>query len=136
MRKIIKRFLAWCFREELSHYNKVMTQYDLEKVLVQQAITQLQKERVLLHNELERVQNVLSNFDVSVDVHHYGASWAVVSLQGNKYNYLKFIDLGDKDFRDISCFLSQFDRRNHIKIDCSPMDASYFNHFKDRTFKI
>lgn len=122
MRKIIKRFLAWCFREELSRYNKV--------------IAQCEKERVLLQEQIRRTENVLSNFDVSVDVHHHAPSWAVISLQGKKSDYLKFIDLGDSDFLEISRFLSHFDRRNHLKIDCSPMDAPYFRHFKNRTFKV
>ena len=122
MRKIIKRFWAWCFKEELSRYNKV--------------IAQCEQERILLQEQINRTKNVLSNFDISVDVHHHAPSWAVISLQGGKTDYLKFIDLGDRNIREISQFLSQFDRRNHIKIDCSPMDSLYFDHFKGRTFKV
>lgn len=122
MRKIIKRFFAWCFREELSHYNEV--------------ISQCEKERILLKEQINRTKNVLSNFDVSVDVHHHAPSWAVVSLQGGKTDYLKFIDLGDRNIREISQFLSQFDRKNQIKIDCSPMEVPYFRQFKNRTFKV
>lgn len=122
MRKIIKHFLAWCFKEELSRYNKV--------------IAQCEQERILLQEQINRTKNVLSNFDISVDVHHHAPSWAVISLQGEKTDYLKFIDLGDRNIREISQFLSQFDRANQIKIDCSPMEVPYFRQFKNRTFKV
>ncbi|MEG1905176.1 MAG: hypothetical protein RR212_12335 [Bacteroidales bacterium] len=122
MRKIIKRFLIWCFREELNQYNSIMAQCE--------------QERILLQEQINRTKNVLSNFDISIDVHHYAPSWAVISLQGKKTDYLKFIDLGDRDIREISQFLSQFDRMNHIKIDCSPLETAYFRQFKNRTFKV
>jgi len=122
MKKYIKRLFNWVFREEIEE--------------LRTKLKQCEEERILLQNQTSRTKNVLANFDVSVDVHHHSPSWAVISLQGKKTDYLKFINLSDSTIRDIHRFLSQFDRENNIKIDCSPMEYPYFREFKNRTFKI
>lgn len=48
---------------------------------------------------------------VGVDIHQRSASWAVICIQGKKHDFVKFIDLPDKDIRDIQQFLRHFDRR-------------------------
>lgn len=68
----------------------------------------------------ERIRKLLGNIDVSVDVHHRSGSWAVVSLQGGKTDYIKFVDLDQRSIREISAFLRQFDRQN-VKIDANPL---------------
>ena len=75
----------------------------------------------------KRIKNILQNIDVSVDVHEYkySPSWAVVSLQGQKTDYIKFIDLRDSDLREIGSFLRRYEREANIKIDASP-NASCF----------
>ena len=68
----------------------------------------------------------MGNIDVSVDVHHRSGSWAVVSLQGTKTDYIKFIDLGNRDMMEIARFLRQYDRAN-VKLDASPFDRHMMN---------
>ena len=73
-----------------------------------------------------KIKNFLNNFEVSVDVHQYAHSWAVVSIQGRKSDFIKFIDLGPAEILDIQKFLRQFDR---TKVDASPQ-ASKFLKFQ------
>lgn len=74
----------------------------------------------------ERIRQLLGNIDVSVDVHQRSGSWAVVSLQGGKTDYIKFVDLDQRSIREIAFFLRQFDR-NHVKIDANPFDRQMLN---------
>ena len=74
----------------------------------------------------ERIRELLGNIDVSVDVHQRSGSWAVVSLQGGKTDYIKFVDLDQRSIREIAFFLRQFDRKN-VKIDANPFDRQMLN---------
>lgn len=94
MKKLFKRLFEWAFKEELED----------------------------MRQDAKRVKNVLGNLDISVDVHHYSPSWAVISIQGKKSDYIKFINLGAADMSEIQHFLRQFERS---KVDCSPTDKSY-----------
>ena len=111
---MIRKFFKWIFKSELQELN-----------------SQIQKTKeatATLESYQKSLKNVLQNIDISVDVHEYhrySKSWAVISLQGQKSDYLKFIDLGDADIRHIQQFLRQFERNANIKIDASP-NASLF----------
>lgn len=75
-------------------------------------------------------EDVLKGVDVSIDVHepssYYSKSWAVISLQGNGADYIKFVDLGHAEIRHIQGFLRQFERaKPHIKIDASPHASDF-----------
>ncbi len=98
---------------------------------MQLVLKQCEKERTQLKMQADRVENLLSNLDISVDLHHYSPSWAVISLQGKKTDYIKFIQLKDSTIMEISKILNQFDRS---KIDCSPMEYPFFK--TNKTFKI
>lgn len=68
-----------------------------------------------------RWECIFANMDISVDVdmntHFRARSWAVISIQGKSHDFIKFVDLGDRELYEISKFLRQFDRGN---IDASP----------------
>lgn len=111
---MIRKLFKWIFKAEL-----------------QQLETQIQKAKdttVNYESMEKRIKNVLSNIDVSVDVHEYhkySSSWAVISLQGQKTDYIKFVDLGDRDIRYISEFLRKFERDANIKVDASPHASKF-----------
>lgn len=109
MKKIIRKFFLWLFKDEI---NKV-----------ESLLYQCEQERNRLQYQAGRVENLLSNLDISVDLHHYAPSWAVISLQGKSTDYIKFIEMNDRNIQDISSFLRQFERS---KIDCSPMERGFF----------
>ena len=81
-----------------------------------------------LHKELS---SILDSIDVSVDVHEHSRSWACISLQGTKQDYIKFVDLGDSQIREISNFLRRYEGSNNIKIDAHPSTSMILkNEFK------
>lgn len=70
----------------------------------------------------KRIMNLLNNIDVSVDHHIHSNSWAVISIQGERTDYIKFVDLGRADIECVARFLSQFDR---TKVDANPQSSNY-----------
>lgn len=112
MRKIIKKLFNWVFQEELS---------------------EMKKNTLRINLIAERVEKVLGNIDVSVDVNHYTPSWAVISIQGRRTDYIKFVYLQDSDIREIGDFLRHFER---VKVDCRTDQAPFFNIFRNKTWKI
>lgn len=115
IRKIVKNLIRFALKEELIKLQD--TQNRMDKYL---SSLNVKLERASLTQKT--FEDLLSNFDCSVDVHveKHSPSWAVISLQGQKSDYLKFIDLGDSDIRQIADFLRKFERKNNIKIDADP----------------
>lgn len=109
----------WLFSAELSK--------------IESALRQCERERKLLTEQAERVKNLLSNLDISVDLHHYSPSWAIISLQGQKTDYIKFVQLDDRTIMDIERMLRQFERS---KVDCSPMEHRFFYESRNKLFKL
>ena len=101
LRKLLKKLFETCYSEELAQMRKLHTE---------------------MSESCKDIHNILGNLDVSVDVHMKSGSWAVVSLQGKRADYIKFIDLNDKDIREIQHYLSLFDRER-VKIDANPFIA-------------
>ena len=119
MKKLLRKLFFYLFKEDFERMNKLES--DLKGLIHrQQWATQEAEARA------ERIRQLMGNIDVSVDVHHRSGSWAVVSLQGSKTDYIKFIDLGSRDMMEIARFLRQYDRAN-VKIDASPFDRHMIN---------
>lgn len=114
LKKLLRKLFLYLFKEDFQRMKAL--ERNLEGLIHRQkCATSLAEVRA------ERIRKLLGDIDVSVDVHHRSGSWAVVSLQGGKTDYIKFIDLGDRDIMDIAHFLRQYDRKN-VKIDASPFD--------------
>lgn len=119
MKKLLRKLFLYLFKEDFQRMKAL--ERNLEGLIHRQkCATSLAEVRA------ERIRKLLGDIDVSVDVHHRSGSWAVVSLQGGKTDYIKFIDLGDRDIMDIAHFLRQYDRKN-VKIDASPFDRHMMN---------
>ena len=119
MKKLLRKLFLYLFKEDFKRMKAL--EKDLEGLIHRQkCATSLAEVRA------ERIRKLLGNIDVSVDVHHRSGSWAVVSLQGGKTDYIKFIDLGSRDLMEIARFLRQYDRAN-VKIDASPFDRHMIN---------
>jgi len=117
-KQMIKKIFKWIFKSEL---NKLYSEIQLCK-----------NERINLESERKRIKNLLNNIDVSVDVHEYSPSWAVISIQGKKQDFIKFIELGNADLKEIQKFLKKFERQ---KIDATPQN-SYFLRIKNKKDKL
>jgi hypothetical protein len=93
----MKKFFRWLFKAEL----KILE----DKI----KLVDTRHDEYLF--ERKKLQEILSHFDVSVDHHKASSrSWAVISCQGKK-DFIRFVDLGESDIREIQRFLSNFDRR-------------------------
>lgn len=105
---MIRKLFRWAFKKELIFLNAEI------------------KRNASIRRELEikskKLDTLFNNIDISVDFHHYSPSWAVISIQG-KHDFIKFMDLGQRDIREIQQFLRQFDRS---KVDCSPIESKFF----------
>lgn len=105
---MIKKIFKWFLREELSELNIAITECKIatEKYKEQEA----------------KIRNILGNIDVSVDIHQYSPSWAVISIQGKKMDYIKFVDLGQEDILQIQKFMRQYERS---KVDATPAASQF-----------
>lgn len=120
MKKLLRKLFLYLFKEDFQKKIEALER-DLKGLIHRQkCATSLAEVRA------ERIRKLLGNIDVSVDVHHRSGSWAVVSLQGGKTDYIKFVDLDERSLREISSFLRQFDRQN-VKIDANPFDRKMLN---------
>lgn len=119
MKKLLRKLFFWLFKEDFQAMEKKCR--DLDGLIHRQKCATQEAEF-----RAERIQKLMGNIDVSVDVHHRSGSWAVVSLQGAKSDYIKFVDLGNRDMMEIARFLRQYDRAN-VKIDASPFDRHMMN---------
>ena len=104
---MIKKIFKWVFKKELEN---------------------LENQIIKSHNQTITVSNLLQNIDVSVDLHKYAPSWAVISIQGEKSDYIKFIDLGQRDIREIQTFLRRFDRSKR-KIDAPFQEKNFLKFY-------
>lgn len=106
---MIRKLFNWIFKAQLDELKK--------------ETTKAKDVRVKLENDRKYFEALMQGFDVSVDVHQankYSRSWACLSLQGERTDFIKFIDLGERDIREIGEFLRRYERNANIKIDASP----------------
>jgi len=82
-----------------------------------------------LAKERLRIKNLLGNMDISVDHHLHAPSWACISIQGERHDYIKFISMGERDIRAIQDFLRNFERG---KVDCAPYFEPHFRAFDNK----
>lgn len=108
----MKKFIKWLF--ELIFKNQ------LEEL--KNATSSAEIIRLKCMKQTQKLDQLFDNMDVSVDFHEYSKSWAVVSIQGEKTDYIKFVDLGKSDIREIGDFLSKFDRS---KVDANPSQSLF-----------
>lgn len=121
---MIRNLLKWVFKSELEELNK--------------KIEQANNAAKTCDSYSTHIKNILSNIDISVDVHEYdhkySPSWAVISLQGQKTDYIKFMNLGDRDINEIAKILRQFERSGNIKIDAAPNTSRFLKVNKDYNY--
>lgn len=74
----------------------------------------------------QKLNSILEGIDISVDTENshprYCRSWAVISIQGKREDFIKFIDLSSRDINEIRHFLRRFDRK---KIDANVPTSAF-----------
>ena len=122
MKKLITKLFYWGFQDKL-------TELDCEIKKAKTATTIA----LAAHKEL---RTLLTGIDVSVDVHEsgYASSWAVISLQGGRTDYIKFVELNNSNINEIAQFLRRFERNSNIKIDASPRTSEFLRIERSKYF--
>lgn len=81
---------------------------------------------ILLENRVKELESLIR---VGVDVHMYGGrSWAIVCVSGHP-EFVQFVDLDQRDAREITQFISKYDRKN-VCVDLPP--ALFFSPLDSR----
>lgn len=123
---MIKRLFRWVFANEIAELKtqkaniiKIQDEFRDERRVLAKATDKNIKLGISFERKLRQLEGVISNTDISIDhsVNAYSRSWAVISIQGEKTDFVKFIDLGRKDISEIQRFLQNFDKS---KVDCAP----------------
>ncbi len=115
MNKWIKRkfkgFFEWAFSDELSNMRTTCEQQQKTTQQMQKEIEDLR----ILQNQLivyrRRMETLLGSISISANLPKKSENWAVISIQGEKIDYVKFVALPKNDMIAISQFLAQFDQR-------------------------
>lgn len=116
------------FRSLFKRQIKSLVRWALSDEIVKME-SRLQR-NITLHERISReFDNIRNEFKVGVDVDYHG-SWAVVCLEGEKHDYIKFLNLNKRDAREISNFLNQFNRKN-VRID-TPIQFGNFIKMNNR----
>jgi hypothetical protein len=119
---MIKKFKSWL-------KSKLITFLEIDKltnIVDENNEIQIQNYRVLKDNlnrietlnkrVVERNNILMKEFNISADINPYSnRSWAVISING-KPDYIRFINLANKDMHTIHRFLKQFEA-NNVTVD-------------------
>jgi len=89
---------------------------------MENAVHDMRVAKASMEIQEKRIREILRIVDASIDVSQYSRSWAVISIQGRQ-DFIKFIDLGERDLKEIKDFLRNFDR---TKVDASPQIIGFF----------
>ena len=111
IKKKFKGFFEWAFSDELSNMRTTCEQQQKTTQQMQKEIEDLR----ILQNQLtvykKKMETLLGSISISTNLPKKAENWAVISIQGEKIDYVKFIALPKNDMIAISQFLAQFDQR-------------------------
>lgn len=122
---MLRKFFKWIFKAELAELEKQIQESRNDSSKLKNTLNSAEQARKVIVQTLEGI-------DISVDVHEsgYSRNWAVISLQGQKSDYIKFIDMNDRHIEEIARFLRQYERQFNIKVDASPYASPYLRFRK------
>ena len=124
MRKLISKFICWLFPEIRESLSMIKDEYKAQAKMSEALLKTVEEQyqtckqaQELSQQSCNTIRTIMKDFELSVDVHPTKGSWAVISAIGQKKTLIKFIDLSDKDLREIVTFLRTFE---NVKIDAEP----------------
>ena len=124
IKKRFKGFLEWAFSEEFDNMRTTCEQQQRTTTQMQREIEDLR----ILQNQLgiyeKKLKSLLGSISVSANLPKKAENWAVISIQGEKIDYVKFIALPKNDMIAISRFLAQF--QSHA-LETSPANYDLIN---------
>ena len=115
MKKWIKRkfkgFFEWAFSDELSNMRTTCEQQQRATLQMKHEVDDLRILQNAVNAYKKKLESMLGGISISANIPRKGENWAVISIQGEKIDYVKFIALPKNDMIAISKFLAQFDQR-------------------------
>lgn len=124
IKDLIRRLKNFCIdlRELSNLYDRLETK---DKQIIE-LFKQLNEHREKLNNIGEFLHE---NTNVAIDHGVHSGSWAVISIEGQRSHYLKFLNLGRKDSEEIMQFMRYMEKRTgrRVQIDCAPHFYGKFN---------
>lgn len=130
---MIKKLLLWILKDEYKYILEDHIKMKKHLTGLYEHVRNLQADNKHIKNLLIQAQKenstskqvydrLFENTDVTVDADiqaNYGRSdsWAIISIQGEREDFVRFIDLSRHDIQEISHFLRQFRRG---KVDAEP----------------
>ena len=114
MKNLKKTIFNWLFKEQLEEIGKLKKQIDESAFRVAGYADNAIKAMKLCENQEKILRNTVGDIQVATDIHVKSPSWAVICLQGQKADFVKFIDLGQRDIESIANYLRRFERPNVI----------------------
>lgn len=114
MKNLKKKIFNWLFKEQIEEIEKLKKQMDESTFRVAGYADNAIKAMNICHNQEKALSNTVGNIQIATDIHLKSPSWAVICLQGQKADFVKFIDLDQRSIEDIANYLRRFERRNVI----------------------
>lgn len=128
MRKWIKQrfkgFFEWAFSDELSSMRTTCEQQQKTTLQMKHEIEELHILQNTVNVYKKKLESMLGGISVSANIPRKGENWAVISIQGERIDYVKFIALPKNDMIAISKFLAQFDQR---ALETNPVNYDLVN---------
>lgn len=115
---MIKALFRWIFKDQFKAIEQLTTTLEQEIKANRSKSSELEQQ---VKHQLTQLHRILGTTDISVDysVNVYNKNWAVISIQGERSDFIRFIDLDRKDIEEINRYLKHFDIKNR-KIDAAP----------------
>lgn len=110
---MLKRFLKWLLADIITDI--IADELQKSNRIVDESLQKIAKKE-------KAIDAIFGKMEVSVDVHRQTSSWAVISIAGQKSDYIKFLTLHPKELKYVADFLRNFENR---KVDASPNDMEF-----------
>ena len=117
--KLKEKLKNWFFKEELNdikvireNYDKHILSLERAKALADEVRDQHRKSYDLL-TDCRKFMNSVCDVGTDVGFKSSDHSWAVICIHG-KMDYVKFVDMNQRDIRSIADFLKNFEYSNRV----------------------
>lgn len=134
--KLKDKIKNWLFKEEIKeleelkkNYDKCMLSFEKARALADKARDEHRNSNELL-TDCRKLMNSICDVGTDIGFKDSEHSWAVICIHG-KMDYVKFVDMRQRDIRAIADFLKNFEYSNRV-ID-SPL--YYREAFEDLILK-
>ena len=117
--KLKEKIKNWLFKAELNdikvikeNYMKHILSLERSKSLYDEARDQHRQSRDLL-DDCRKLMNSVCDVGTDIGFKSSDHSWAVICIHG-KMDYVKFVDMSQRDIRSIANFLKNFEHSNRV----------------------